>query len=151
MSVILQTEEGDIILMTKGADSVIAKRLAEGQQEDLDAAEEALEDYGKEGLRTLMLAQRMIPKDEFEKWETEYKKCLSLMTDREEKIEEQQDLIEVKLEFIGCTAIEDKLQDEVPQTIDLLLKNNIKVWVLTGDKGILFSTSGDSHDDCYVL
>lgn len=151
MSIIFETDEGDILIMTKGADSVISKRLSEGQQDELDAAEEALEDYGKEGLRTLMLAQRIIPRDEFEKWEEDYKKCLSSMTDREEKIEAQQDLIEVKLEFVGCTAIEDKLQDEVPQTIDLLLKNNIKVWVLTGDKGRKISISGDSYDDCHVL
>jgi magnesium-transporting ATPase (P-type) len=137
MSVILETSDNQIMILTKGADSVIAKRLANGQKEELDAALEALEDYGKEGLRTLMLAQRIIPTDEFEKWEADYKKCLASMEGREEKIEDQQDLIEVNLDFVGCTAIEDKLQDEVPETIALLLKNNIKVWVLTGDKGTL--------------
>lgn len=34
----------------------------------------------------------------------------------------------------GATAIEDKLQDGVPETIADLLKANIKVWILTGDK-----------------
>ena len=32
------------------------------------------------------------------------------------------------------TAIEDKLQDDVPNTIADLAKAGIKVWVLTGDK-----------------
>ncbi len=36
--------------------------------------------------------------------------------------------------IIGATGIEDKLQDEVDETIDLLKKAGIKVWVLTGDK-----------------
>jgi magnesium-transporting ATPase (P-type) len=151
MSIIFKTEDGSILLLTKGADSIISKRLATGQNDDLEVAVEALEDYGKEGLRTLMLAQRVVPQAEFDKWEEAYKIALSSMKDREEKIEDQQDLIEVELEFVGCTAIEDKLQDEVPQTIDLLLKNNIKVWVLTGDKGNFASSSRNCHDDCLVL
>ncbi|XP_062484174.1 phospholipid-transporting ATPase IK isoform X3 [Pezoporus occidentalis] len=38
------------------------------------------------------------------------------------------------LDLLGATAIEDKLQDGVPETIQLLKLGNIKVWVLTGDK-----------------
>lgn len=38
------------------------------------------------------------------------------------------------MEYVGSTAIEDKLQYGVPETIDILIKANIKVWVLTGDK-----------------
>lgn len=45
-----------------------------------------------------------------------------------------QDEIEVDLEILGVTAIEDKLQDEVGEVIELLREANIKVWVLTGDK-----------------
>lgn len=36
--------------------------------------------------------------------------------------------------LLGATAIEDKLQDGVPQTIANLRKTGIKIWVLTGDK-----------------
>jgi len=36
--------------------------------------------------------------------------------------------------YVGSSAIEDKLQYGVPETIDMLIKANIKVWVLTGDK-----------------
>ena len=43
-------------------------------------------------------------------------------------------LIEKDLELIGSTAIEDKLQDEVPETIEFMKEAGIKVWVLTGDK-----------------
>lgn len=38
------------------------------------------------------------------------------------------------VKLLGATAIEDKLQDGVPQTIETLAKANIKIWVLTGDK-----------------
>lgn len=44
------------------------------------------------------------------------------------------ELIEVDLELIGSTAIEDKLQDEVAETIEFMKQVGIKVWVLTGDK-----------------
>jgi P-type E1-E2 ATPase len=42
--------------------------------------------------------------------------------------------VEKDIYLIGATAVEDKLQDNVPQTIADLIKANIKVWMLTGDK-----------------
>lgn len=45
------------------------------------------------------------------------------------------------LQLLGVTAIEDRLQDEVPETITLLQRAGLKVWVLTGDK------KGDSEPD----
>lgn len=36
--------------------------------------------------------------------------------------------------LVGASAIEDKLQDGVPETISMLTKADIKIWVLTGDK-----------------
>jgi len=44
------------------------------------------------------------------------------------------ELIEKELILIGCTAIEDKLQEGVPSCIETLSKAGIKIWVLTGDK-----------------
>jgi P-type E1-E2 ATPase len=43
-------------------------------------------------------------------------------------------LIERDLILLGATAIEDKLQEGVPQCIETLRKAGIKIWVLTGDK-----------------
>jgi phospholipid-translocating ATPase len=42
--------------------------------------------------------------------------------------------IEKDLILLGATAIEDKLQDGVPQCIERLSQAGIKIWVLTGDK-----------------
>ena len=58
----------------------------------------------------------------------------STLDKSEEKMSELQDKIEVDLEVVGATAIEDKLQDRVGETIDAMLKAGISVWVLTGDK-----------------
>lgn len=51
-----------------------------------------------------------------------------------DKIYELQNEIQKNLQIIGATAIEDKLQDKVKQTIEELKKSGIKVWMLTGDK-----------------
>lgn len=53
---------------------------------------------------------------------------------REEKVAETYEEIEKELQLLGATAIEDKLQDGVPQCIERLSRAGIKIWVLTGDK-----------------
>jgi magnesium-transporting ATPase (P-type) len=42
--------------------------------------------------------------------------------------------IETDLFLLGVTAVEDRLQDNVPQTIMALQKANMNIWMLTGDK-----------------
>lgn len=69
------------------------------------------------------------------------------MQDREEQIETVSNEVEQDLRLLGATAIEDKLQDGVPETIADLKRAGIKIWVATGDKletaiGMLFSLSG---------
>lgn len=43
-------------------------------------------------------------------------------------------MIERELEFVGITAIEDRLQDDVAQTIRLLKDFGMQFFILTGDK-----------------
>jgi len=38
------------------------------------------------------------------------------------------------MQLVGSTAIEDKLQEGVSETIQFMKDAGIKVWVLTGDK-----------------
>jgi len=77
---------------------------------------------------------RRLDREEFLKWRERYEVARNLLEGKIEKMEELQEEIEVKLHVIGATAIEDKLQDQVPETIHQLKKAGIKVWVLTGDK-----------------
>lgn len=56
------------------------------------------------------------------------------LKDREQEVAKVDGEIEGDLELIGSTAIEDRLQDEVPDTIKFAREAGIKVWVLTGDK-----------------
>ena len=52
--------------------------------------------------------------------------------DRKEKVEEVQGRIERDLELMGITAVEDKLQDEVAQTMENLRAAGVVIWILTG-------------------
>ena len=56
------------------------------------------------------------------------------MGNRDAEIASAADVIERELELVGVTAIEDKLQDSVPETIHQLLRAGLKVWMITGDK-----------------
>jgi P-type E1-E2 ATPase len=56
------------------------------------------------------------------------------MQNREEQIDVLYEEIEKNMKLIGMTAIEDKLQDGVPQCIENLTQAGIKIWMLTGDK-----------------
>lgn len=93
-----------------------------------------IDDFATEGLRTLLYGYRYIDEDTYTKWKAQYREAETSLVDRQQRIEEAGDVIEHKFDLAGATAIEDKLQDGVPETIDKLTRANIKVWMLTGDK-----------------
>lgn len=135
MSAIIRMPDNKIILFCKGADSIIYSRLSRGQQSELrKTTAEHLEMFAREGLRTLCIAQKELSEDEYQKWSVEHEKAAAAIADREEKLEASSDLIERDLTLLGGTAIEDRLQEGVPDTIALLAEAGIKLWVLTGDK-----------------
>ncbi|KAF3821281.1 hypothetical protein GH733_011434 [Mirounga leonina] len=92
------------------------------------------QDFAVEGLRTLMVAYRELDNAFYQAWSKKHSEaCLSL-ENREDKMSDVYEEIEKDLMLLGATAIEDKLQDGVPETITTLNKAKIKMWVLTGDK-----------------
>ncbi|XP_068636564.1 putative phospholipid-transporting ATPase 9 [Aristolochia californica] len=135
MSVIVRSEEGHLLLLCKGADSVMFERLAKNGREFENLTREHLNGYADAGLRTLVLGYRLLDEDEYKKFEEEFSEANnSVSADREEKIAEVADKIEKDLILVGATAVEDKLQNGVPECIDKLAQAGIKLWVLTGDK-----------------
>nr|XP_045622548.1 probable phospholipid-transporting ATPase IA [Procambarus clarkii] len=147
MSVIVKTPQGQIKLYCKGADTVIYERLGDSQQ-FRDLTVRHLEEFAAEGLRTLCYAVADISPVFYEEWKNTYYKASTALQFRERKIEDAAQLIENNLTLLGATAIEDKLQDEVPETIAALLKAGIHVWVLTGDKQETAINIGHS---CHLL
>ncbi|EAQ86327.1 hypothetical protein CHGG_07580 [Chaetomium globosum CBS 148.51] len=93
-----------------------------------------VDDFATEGLRTLIFAYRYLEEDDYRKWKDVYLQATTSLVKRQERIESAAELIEQDYELAGATAIEDKLQQGVPETIDKLRRANIKVWMLTGDK-----------------
>ncbi|XP_042279299.1 phospholipid-transporting ATPase ID isoform X3 [Thunnus maccoyii] len=134
MSVIVRNPEGRIRLYCKGADTVLLERLHPCNQELMNITSDHLNEYGADGLRTLALAYRDLSEDEWEAW-SESHRCADKATDcREDRLAAAYEQIEQDMMLLGATAIEDKLQEGVPETIAVLSLANIKIWVLTGDK-----------------
>ncbi|KAL5759658.1 hypothetical protein ACOSQ2_018496 [Xanthoceras sorbifolium] len=133
-SVVCRYPDGRLVLYCKGADTVVYERLADGNEDINKVTREHLEQFGSSGLRTLCLAYRDLSPDMYEKWNEKFIQAKSSLRDRELKLDEVGELIEKDLILIGCTAIEDKLQEGVPACIQTLSRAGIKIWVLTGDK-----------------
>uniref|UniRef100_A0A8D0SEU0 Phospholipid-transporting ATPase n=1 Tax=Sus scrofa TaxID=9823 RepID=A0A8D0SEU0_PIG len=133
MSVIVRTPTGQLRLYCKGADSVIYERLSEDSlfvKETLTH----LESFAREGLRTLCIAYIDLTELEYQQWLAMYEEVCTVVQDRAQSLEHCYDTIEKKFLLLGATAIEDRLQARVPETIANLLKANIRIWLLTGDK-----------------
>jgi phospholipid-translocating ATPase len=119
-----QEDEGD----------AVDEALVVDEQATFERCFQHLNDFANEGLRTLMYAYRFIEDATYKDWKQAYQDATTSLVDRQEKIERVGEQIESQLELVGATAIEDKLQKGVPETIDKLRRANIKLWMLTGDK-----------------
>ncbi|XP_064475067.1 probable phospholipid-transporting ATPase IM isoform X2 [Ornithodoros turicata] len=133
MSVIVK-KDGKMKLYCKGADSVIFERLHPSSDELKAMTTEHLNKFAGEGLRTLCLAYKDLDESYFQEWSDRYHEAATSLSNREELVDEVYNEIEQELILIGATAIEDKLQDGVPQAIANMAAAGIKIWVLTGDK-----------------
>ncbi|XP_030252559.1 phospholipid-transporting ATPase IA isoform X1 [Sparus aurata] len=133
MSVIMRTPSGKIRLYCKGADTVIYDRLADSSRYK-EITLKHLEQFATEGLRTLCFAVADVSESSYQHWLEIQNRASTALQNRALKLEESYELIEKNLQLLGATAIEDKLQDKVPETIETLMKADIKIWILTGDK-----------------
>ncbi|KAK0455620.1 uncharacterized protein EV420DRAFT_1644405 [Desarmillaria tabescens] len=124
MSVVLRKlddADGRLFLLTKGADNVVFERLRKSGDEGLrELTEMHLSEFANGGLRTLVLAYKVINEDEYAAWSEHYHEATVALDNRESRIESVSDELEHDLRLLGATAIEDSLQDGV--------------WVATGDK-----------------
>lgn len=71
----------------------------------------------------LVLAVKELTPAYFEDWKARHYESSMSLTNRDEKLDEIYEEMETGMHLIGATAIEDKLQDGVPQTIANLGKN----------------------------
>ncbi|XP_066062818.1 phospholipid-transporting ATPase ID isoform X4 [Chamaea fasciata] len=128
MSVIVRSPEGKIRLYCKGADTILLERLHPVNQDLTGITTDHLNEYAGEGLRTLVLAYKDLEESYYKDWSERLLRAGSAPEAHEDHLARLYD------ELLGATAIEDKLQQGVPETIAILTLANIKIWVLTGDK-----------------
>ncbi|KAG6141510.1 aminophospholipid translocase [Claviceps purpurea] len=134
MSAIYRCPDGKLRIYCKGADTVILERLND-QNPHVEATLRHLEEYASEGLRTLCLAMREISEQEYAEWYKIHDAAATTVGGtRADELDKAAEIIEHDFFLLGATAIEDRLQDGVPETIHTLQQANIKVWVLTGDR-----------------
>lgn len=127
-----------IVVMCKGADSVLLP-LIRNQSDPktnqlIDQTVTNMNTFAKEGLRTLLIVEKTMSEADYRNWNTLFTEAVNSISDRESKVEKCAKLLEIDFDLVGSTALEDKLQDGVPDTIDMIRKAGIKLWVLTGDK-----------------
>lgn len=133
MSVVVRCPDGRLLLYCKGADSVIYERLASDHDPVLkEQTNKDMEAFANSGLRTLCIAHRYVSEEEYLTWSRTYDNAASAVENRDEEIDKANELIEHSLVILGATALEDKLQEGVPEAIETLHRAGIKLWILTG-------------------
>jgi magnesium-transporting ATPase (P-type) len=151
MSVLLKDPlDNQYKLYIKGADSIIKSRLDMKQfpKEIEEKTEWFLNTASKQGLRTLLLGMRVVSQKELDQFMLDVAEAELDLKRREELLEEVYNKFERGLVLIGGTAVEDRLQDEVPETIKSLQDAGIKIWMLTGDK---LETAENIGESCKLL
>jgi phospholipid-translocating ATPase len=133
MSVILRKDD-KITLYCKGADTTVYERLNPSCAELMELTTSNLNDFAQSGLRTLCLAAKDIDPSYYKQWKKRHHSASISLTDRDGQLDAVYEEIENGMILLGATAIEDKLQDGVPDAIANLSMAGIKIWVLTGDK-----------------
>jgi phosphoserine phosphatase len=144
MSALVRKENGDHLLLAKGADSKMLELAASG---DYSKLLKDLQAFSCEGLRTLVLGRRKFSSSEASSLVQEYENA-HLAADKEQALAAVAEKMERNLEILGATAIEDKLQEGVGETIEKIRRAGIKLWVLTGDK---LETARNIGFSCKVL
>ena len=138
MTSVLKGPGGEILVMSKGADSVLLPLLKNPDDPEvkalIDQTNVYLDGYARTGLRTLLIVEKEISQDEYAGWSLRYKGASESLQGRDAKLIECAAELEHSFELVGSTAIEDKLQEGVPETIEHIKAAGIKLWVLTGDK-----------------
>ncbi|RZC10336.1 probable phospholipid-transporting ATPase 8 [Glycine soja] len=135
MSVIVRNEENQLLLLCKGADSVMFERISQHGRQFEAETRDHIKRYSEAGLRTLVIAYRELDEEEYKLWDNEFSKIKTTVTeDRDVLVDAAADKMERDLILLGATAVEDRLQKGVPECIEKLARAKIKLWVLTGDK-----------------
>ncbi|KRX03653.1 P-type ATPase, cytoplasmic domain N [Pseudocohnilembus persalinus] len=132
MGIIVRHEHtNQIIFYLKGADIVMKKLLPNDFQIIVD---KYCEQLAKEGLRTLVIAQKLLSQEEYDQWKKDYKKAEASLENRKIRVNQVLGELEKNVMYLGITGVEDKLQEDCQIILSDMRKAGIQIWMLTGDK-----------------
>ena len=125
------TCSGEIWFFQKGADTIMSKIVASN-----DWLDEECGNMAREGLRTLVVGRKRLSYNTYVDFQQRYKRAsLLLSSDRDQEMQKVvSDVLEMDLELLGVTGVEDRLQMDVKPSLELLRNAGIRIWMLTGDK-----------------
>uniref|UniRef100_A0A6I8NIN3 Phospholipid-transporting ATPase n=1 Tax=Ornithorhynchus anatinus TaxID=9258 RepID=A0A6I8NIN3_ORNAN len=130
MGIIVRDEStGEITFYMKGADVVMA-----GIVQYNDWLEEECGNMAREGLRVLVVAKKSLTEEQYQDFEARYVQAKLSVHDRSLKVATVIESLEMEMELLCLTGVEDQLQMDVRPTLETLRNAGIKVWMLTGDK-----------------
>jgi phospholipid-translocating ATPase len=128
--VVRDTQTGEVSFLQKGADVVMVKIVQKN-----DWLEEETANMAREGLRTLVMARKRLSSSLYSEFKAAYHQAsISLEGRNEAMASVVEKYLEHDLELLGLTGVEDKLQDDVKSTLEILRNAGIRIWMLTGDK-----------------
>jgi phospholipid-transporting ATPase len=119
--------------MSKGADEAILPLCARHGDEHARIIQH-MDGFAAQGHRTLVCAMREVPDDEAHTFRMLYVEASRAMEGRDAQMAHVYKSLEHDMQLVGATCVEDKLQEEVPETVQYLLRAGMHVWILTGDK-----------------
>jgi phospholipid-translocating ATPase len=129
--IVRNRESGDITFVQKGADVIMTKIVQKN-----DWLEEECGNMAREGLRTLVVGRKRLSESTYSEFEAAYRQAQ--LTPGEERAGAMAQVVsqflESELELLALTGVEDKLQEGVKSTLELLRNAGIRIWMLTGDK-----------------
>ncbi|CAG5058813.1 unnamed protein product [Parnassius apollo] len=132
MSVIVRDKDGKIWLFCKGAESSVFPICKDTVM--VDETNRDINVFANKGLRTLAVAYREISLEEYETVMESVKGADVSSAAGLQRATQQFRALERRLTLAGATAVEDRLQDDVADTLAALRRAGLRTWVLTGDK-----------------
>ena len=111
-----------------------ASEMMKSKMQPTEWLEEEIDNIARQGLRTLVFAKKELNEIEYNKFKDRYHKASIAMHNRKIEMDNVREHLEHDMIALGISGVEDKLQDNVQQTLETLRNANIKIWMLTGDK-----------------
>lgn len=132
---IRECEKNLVYVFSKGNHSVIMPICKLIDDSAFSTAVNAVDKFTLEGMRTGVLAMKLMEYQEFSKWHLNIQAAQQIENDdlKYEKLNQLYNEMENNFHFSGAYGLEETLQDGVSETIQSFLKSGKKFWIITAN------------------